>query len=189
VDLYSCFPVAAQFAARLLDLPCDGSRALTVTGGLPYFGGPGNNYTMQAIATLVERLRASPELLVLVSGLGWYMTKHAVGIYGVTPPARPWARAADDEAQRRIDTLAHPPSVAAASGPARIETYTVLHDREGAAAEAVLAVRLEDGSRTFATLDADADVLAVLERDEMVGAPGLVRTEAQGRNRFRLRGS
>src|SRR5207244_1640391 len=66
VDLYSCFPVAPQLAARILGFPTDGSRALTVTGGLPYFGGPGNNYAMHAIATLVEGLRAAPATLGLV---------------------------------------------------------------------------------------------------------------------------
>ena len=60
VDLYSCFPVAVQIGARVLGFPTDGTRALTVTGGLPYFGGAGNNYALHAIATMVERLRERP---------------------------------------------------------------------------------------------------------------------------------
>jgi acetyl-CoA C-acetyltransferase len=60
LDLYSCFPVAPQIAARLLGVPSDGTRPLTVTGGLPYFGGAGNNYALHAIATMVERLRRAP---------------------------------------------------------------------------------------------------------------------------------
>ena len=45
VDLYSCFPCAVQMAARELGLALDDpSRSLTVTGGLGFAGGPGNNY-------------------------------------------------------------------------------------------------------------------------------------------------
>jgi acetyl-CoA C-acetyltransferase len=189
VDLYSCFPVAPQFGARLLGLPCDGSRTLTVTGGLPYFGGPGNDYAMHAIATMVERLRRAPDALGLVSGLGWYMTKHAVGIYGAAPPTRPWQRIAGEreEAQARIEALPHPAYVPTAEGPARVETYTVLHDRDGAAVDAIVIARLESGARTFANVGPDPDTLAVLAAREMVGAPGRVAT-AGGRNRFRLVG-
>jgi hypothetical protein len=32
----------------------DDTRPLTVTGGLPWFGGPGNNYSTHAIATMME---------------------------------------------------------------------------------------------------------------------------------------
>jgi acetyl-CoA C-acetyltransferase len=184
VDLYSCFPVAPQFAARLLGFSADGSRPLTVTGGLPYFGGAGNNYAMHAIATMVDGLRAEPASLGLVSGLGWYMTKHAVGIYGATPPARPWERQVRATRQAAIDATPHPTCVENAEGRAEIETYTVLHDREGVAHEAIIVARLENGDRIFANVDPDADLLAMLEREEMVGTPGHVRAGADGRNRF-----
>jgi Thiolase-like protein type 1 additional C-terminal domain len=38
-----------------LGLAFDDPRGLTVTGGLPFFGGPGNNYSMHAIAETVQR--------------------------------------------------------------------------------------------------------------------------------------
>ena len=51
VDVYSCFPSAVQVAARELGLALDDpARPLTVTGGLPFFGGAGNNYSTHAIA-------------------------------------------------------------------------------------------------------------------------------------------
>ena len=43
LDLYSCFPSAVQMGADALGIALDDARGLTVTGGLPYFGGPGNN--------------------------------------------------------------------------------------------------------------------------------------------------
>ena len=91
VDLYSCFPSAVEIAAAELGLPDDDpSRPLTVTGGLTFGGGPGNNYGTHALASMVGTLRADPGSLGLVTGLGWYLTKHSVGIYGTEP--RPPAR-------------------------------------------------------------------------------------------------
>ncbi len=189
VDLYSCFPVAPQFAARALGWPADGSRPLTVTGGLPYFGGPGSNYTMHAIVSLVERLRAAPGTLGLVSGLGWYMTKHAVGIYGTTAPGRPWTRTDRDRQQAAIEALPRPAYVASASGPARIETYSVLHERDGTPCEAIIIARLADGQRTLANTGPVPELFRLLEETEMVGAPGSVSPRSDGCNTFRLGGT
>ena len=57
IDLYSCFPIAVEVGAAGLGVALDDPRRLTVTGGLPFFGGPGNNYSMHAIATVADRLR------------------------------------------------------------------------------------------------------------------------------------
>src|SRR5438105_3874140 len=82
VDLYSCFPSAVQIGAAELGLGlAETDRPLTVTGGLSFAGGPGNNYSTHAIATMVERLRDDPGAMGLVTALGWYLTKHAVGLY------------------------------------------------------------------------------------------------------------
>ncbi|HXW32734.1 MAG TPA: hypothetical protein VEJ21_06535, partial [Acidimicrobiales bacterium] len=91
-DLYSCFPCAVQMACSAMGLATDDARGLTVTGGLPYFGGPGNNYTLHAIATMAEHIRHQGGT-GLVSALGWYATKHAVGLYGARPPAHGWRTA------------------------------------------------------------------------------------------------
>ena len=84
-DLYSCFPCAVELGAEAVGLAPDDARGLTVTGGLPYFGGPGNNYSLHAVATMVDRLRHTGGT-GLVTALGWYLTKHAAGIYGAEPP-------------------------------------------------------------------------------------------------------
>src|SRR5688500_11392021 len=47
LDLYSCFPSAVQVAAAELGVGLD--RQLTVTGGLGFAGGPGNNYVLHSI--------------------------------------------------------------------------------------------------------------------------------------------
>jgi acetyl-CoA C-acetyltransferase len=68
IDLYSCFPAVVQMAAREMGLPVDDpDRPLTLTGGLTFGGGPGNNYTSHGIAQLVGALRAQPGSVGLAS--------------------------------------------------------------------------------------------------------------------------
>jgi acetyl-CoA C-acetyltransferase len=79
IDIYSCFPCAVHAACEPLGLPTDGSRALTVTGGLPYFGGPGNNYCTNALAEMALRLRNQGSR-ALVTGNGGFLSKHAAAV-------------------------------------------------------------------------------------------------------------
>src|SRR5438034_5484250 len=90
LDLYGCFPIAPRLSAVMLGLAAGDPRPLTVTGALPWFGGPGSNYTTHAVATLADRLRAEPESFALAHALGWNLTKHALAIYAGTPPPKGW---------------------------------------------------------------------------------------------------
>ena len=54
-DLYSCFPVPVFNICDGIGIATDDPRGLTLTGGLPFFGGAGNNYSMHAIAETVAR--------------------------------------------------------------------------------------------------------------------------------------
>jgi acetyl-CoA C-acetyltransferase len=162
-DLYSCFPSAVQIAANSLGLRLDVERPdtirhLTVTGGLPYFGGPGNNYCTHAIASMFDVLRAgagsggSGARLGLVTGVGWYLTKHAVGVYGSQPPPQPYRPTDTSQEQDSIDASALPfvragEELAAA---ATVDASTVLYDREGHAVAAPVVATLDDGRRLSA---------------------------------------
>jgi acetyl-CoA C-acetyltransferase len=173
-DLYSCFPCAPQIAAAMLGVAVDDPRPLTVTGGLPYAGGPGNNYSTHAIATMVEKLRARPGASGLISSVGWYLTKHAVGIYSSAPPAAARLRESPAAYQPIIDAEAAPPLVHQAHGLGTVETYTVQHDRDGNPSLAVIVARLEDGSRCWAN-NTDTAVLEDMERAEFIGRRGQLR--------------
>jgi acetyl-CoA C-acetyltransferase len=173
-DLYSCFPCAVQIAADMLGIGVDDPRPLTVTGGLPYHGGPGNNYSTHAIACMVERLRATPGAHGLVSGVGWYLTKHAIGVYSSAAPEHPFERVAPKTYQPIIDAQPHPELAVEGEGAGRVEAYTVQHDRDGNPALGILTVRLADGRRCWANLS-DPAVLARMEQAEFVGQPGRVR--------------
>lgn len=173
-DLYSCFPSAVQIAADMLGLALDDPRPLTVTGGLPYHGGPGNNYVTHSVASMVDRLRAAPGSRGLVTGVGWYLTKHAVGVYQSAPPAHEFVRVDPATYQQTIDAEPYPELALAADGAATVETYTVTHDRAGNPALGIVVARLDDGRRCWANLT-DADVLRRMEREELIGVRGQVR--------------
>jgi len=183
LDLYSCFPSAVQIGRAALGIPDDDPRSLTVTGGLPYAGGPGNNYSMHAIASMMEKLRARPGTKGLVSALGWYLTKHSVGVYASEPGPGPWRRPELAPSQAELDRLPHPALASEPSGRGVIETYTVVHDRDGSPARGIVIGRLDDGRRFLADTPEDREVLEDLEAHEGVGRAGTV-TLAGGTTRF-----
>jgi acetyl-CoA C-acetyltransferase len=145
LDLYSCFPIAVFAVADALGLAPDDPRGLTVTGGLPFFGGPGNNYSMHAIASTILRLRATPGY-GFVGANGGAMTKYSAGVYTTTPTA--WTPDESARLQSGLDAVATVPEAEEADGEATIETYTVKHGREGRR-RGVVVGRLSDSGRRF----------------------------------------
>ncbi|HEX3366972.1 acetyl-CoA acetyltransferase [Phenylobacterium sp.] len=179
IDLYSCFPVAVEIGAEELGLALDDPRGLTVTGGLPYAGGPGNNYAMHSIAVMTGKLRANREAYGLVTANGWYLTKQSTGAYSARRPERPFERQDPKVLQAEIDALPHPAVTEAPQGAATIETYTVVHRREGPFMGIVVG-RDTDGRRFAAHTPNDPETLAGLERGEQVGRSGRVAPGADG---------
>jgi acetyl-CoA C-acetyltransferase len=183
IDLYSCFPVAVEVGAEELGLALDDPRGLTVTGGLPYAGGPGNNYAMHSIAVMAQKLRAKPGAYGLVTANGWYLTKQSTGVYSARRPDRPFERQDPAVLQRQIDALPHPPVTETPQGAARIETYTVVHRREGPFMGIVIG-RDADDRRFVAHTPNDPETLAGLEQGEQVGRTGRVAAGPNDTNLF-----
>ena len=142
LDLYSCFASSLAFAQDALGITDD--RSLTVTGGLPYHGGPGSNYCTHSLAAMVENLRADPGSKGLVTGIGMHMTHHAAALLSTEPgeltvPGEPVA----------------PEGVPVSSGiggTATIATHATTYSREGPSWTALIC-DLPDGSRCYARLD------------------------------------
>ncbi|MCZ6641536.1 MAG: acetyl-CoA acetyltransferase [Gammaproteobacteria bacterium] len=173
-DLYSCFPSAVETARDMLGIPEGDPRPLSVTGGLPYFGGPGNNYVMHSVAAMMARLRASPGEFGIVTGNGWYLTKHSLGIYSTTRPARDFIRDNPQILQERIDRVEHPLSTPTPSGSATVETYTVLFDRQGEPERGLIIGRLDNGARFVAFTSNEATLLNNLTSESPIGRRGQV---------------
>lgn len=184
LDLYSCFPSAVQIGRDMLGIAQDDPRPLTVTGGLPYFGGPGNSYVTHSIATMVERLRADRDAIGLVTANGWYVTKHATGVYAAHPPEREWRRADPREDQARIDARPKPALATNPSGAAVVETYTVIFDRDGAPELAIVIGHTNDGARFIANTPPDTALMSSMTKQEFVGRRGRVSQAPDRRNIF-----
>ncbi|MCH8921086.1 MAG: hypothetical protein IIA23_10360 [Chloroflexi bacterium] len=193
-DLYSCFPAAVQLAMGELGLTLDDPRPLTVTGGLPYAGGPGNNYVMHSVAAAVARLREDPKAKALLTGLGWFATKHAAGVYSAgRPPTDSWRRTDPQIDQAALEKMESPPTVEHAEGAASVESYTVQFNREGEPEQGIIIGRLGDGekpgARFIANTPPDADLMWAMTREEFIGASGHVSRDAETkRNVFRPSG-
>jgi acetyl-CoA C-acetyltransferase len=142
LDLYSCFASSLSFGRDALGIGTD--RQLTVTGGLPYHGGPGSNYSTHALAAMVEALRRDPGSLGLVSGIGMHMTTHSAALLS-TQPGPVTATVAGDDGP----TV---PLAASPEGPARVLAWSTNHGREGPQWTATIC-ELADGSRCYARIE------------------------------------
>jgi len=181
IDLYSCFASSVLYAVDALGLSVDDERGFTVTGGLPYHGGPSSNYTAHAIAGIVQRLRHDGSGYGLVSGVGMHMTKHVWAVYGtdpgpLVPPDYPAVQARIDQAPVRPVV-----PVLADAEAATVGCYSVTHDRSGAAVTALVVADLRGGGRAYARTN-HPDALAAFGDGEWVGRPVWVRPGRAGAN-------
>jgi acetyl-CoA C-acetyltransferase len=145
------------------------SRPLTLTGGLGFFGGPGNNYNLHAVATLAEQIADGRYRNGMVTALGWFMHKHAAGIYSSRRPEKSLAGTAEAD---HADPLAGPwpvPVDETPSGKGVIDTYTVVYNPDHTPAYGVIYGRTDQGNRFVANTVNDPDVFTALTGRDMIG--------------------
>lgn len=172
-DLYSCFPCAVQAACDALGLSESDPRPLTVTGGLSFFGGPGNNYSTHAIAEIVQRLRKKRGASGLVLANGGPLTNVSVGVYSTRRSNGAWLFALGEGIQARIDAMPKAVLDAAPLGRAQVETMTVLWGKQGPQ-HASLFGRLPNGKRFTAILAANKEQLRAISLIDPIGLEGTV---------------
>ncbi len=183
MDLYSCFPIAVFAACEVLEIEPDDPRGLTVTGGLPFFGGPGNNYSMHGIVNVVDKLRASGKGYGLVGANGGFLSKHAIGIYGTKAPEQGFRQANKAALEKQVNTQNSPIIADYADGRAIIETFSVEFGRKGPKRGFIVG-RLEDGRRFLGSTDrADKKTIQELLASDPVGGEVFVTSKGPG-NRF-----
>ena len=145
LDLYSCFPVAVSSVLDGLDLAADDPRGLTLTGGLPFFGGAGNNYSMHAIAEAVAALPDRPGRARPRRGQRRHARRSTPS--ASTPPSRRrGARTAARSCRPRSRRGRPRRSPSTPRAGRRIETYTVRYGRDGRRPGIVIG-RLDDRAR------------------------------------------
>ncbi|GAB2577770.1 acetyl-CoA acetyltransferase [Paractinoplanes abujensis] len=174
LDLYSCYAAPVFIVAEALGVGPDDPRGLTATGGLPFFGGPGNNYSMHAIAAVVRQLRAAPGTYGFVGANGGIMSKHSTGVYTTIPS--PFKPSESARIQAELDAVPAPEEALTADGAGVVETYAVKH-RRGGEREGIVLGRLDDGRRFVARADT---ILDLLTTGEPIGERVTVRSTPTG---------
>lgn len=175
-DFYSCFPVAVEMACEMLGLDIADPRGFTVTGGLPYAGGPASAYTLHSLAEMTRKLQANPGGKGLVTGNGWYLTKHSASVLASSPKedGQPWEGLVDNLPSNEMETS---PRIVRqeAEGQGRVEAYTVSYDREGNPSRGIVLGTTDAGDRFLANTPHDVGFLNEFVASEQVGTTGKLR--------------
>lgn len=174
LDVYSCFPSAVELFCREFELdPL--SRPLTVYGGLAFAGGPWNNPVGHALASMVHVLRGGSGELGLVTANGGHVDKHAFGVLGSDPPPNGFRY---DRPQAEISASAQRRDVLTEfEGPAEVESWTVMHDRDNQPEKYLGSCLTSNGERVWAT-STEPDVISAATSSDLGGAQ--VRLDRDG---------
>ena len=181
-DLYSCFPSAVQIAKKELGI-AEEKKDLTVTGGLPYFGGPGNAYTMFSTTEMVRKLREKPESYGLITANSWFITKHAAVVLS-TKPSKSYEKIDNSLVQKDINSKMIKNFTETPIGNGKIDTYTVINSRKGLEFALIIGT-LENGSRFIANSEKDEALLKRMINSEMLDRKVSV-SQREGKNIFNL---
>jgi acetyl-CoA C-acetyltransferase len=183
-DLYSCFPSAVEVAMKEIGIADDDPRPISVTGGLPFFGGPGNNYVTHSIAEMMNVVRRKPGSFGMVTANGNYLTKHSAGLYSTAPVMGSWRREAPGKLQAELDARPKQPIETKPSGTATIETYCVAYGKDEPD-RAYIFGRLDGSGNRFVAMAAHEPALLadMLTKDQL--GRGVAVHDKDGRNMFR----
>jgi acetyl-CoA C-acetyltransferase len=156
VDIYSCFPCAVFAAIDTMNTPERNFADYSMTGGLSFFGGPGNGYSLHAIAAMAQHLRLDSTRPAMITANGGVMSKHAAGIYSANPPKRAW------QGEVAMGYVAEKVAIdEAPSGKARVLSFTCPALKGAYGTEmgcATLLLQMESGARGLAVLNEAPDV-------------------------------
>ena len=178
-ELYSCFPSSIESFAQ--DLKLEDQCPLTVTGAMPFAGGPFNSFNLQGVARMVEVLRAaegsdlSRRRIGLIATLSGIFGKQACALFSNAP---------NDAGYRFEDITATVSEVDVPVplngnyiGPATIVGYTVVFVGENPS-HGIAICDIPSGERTVATTE-DTALLDRMMREEFCGR--VIQVSSNGR--------
>ncbi len=182
VELYSCFPTVPKMARRTLGLAAD--MPFSVTGGLSFAGAGLNCYMLQSTCAMVRSLRERPAAQALLYGQGGYVTKHhalVIGCDAADPAGLMLPKDVQEAAEAARATV--PVLALDYAGPATIETFSIVYDRDGAPSHGSIIGLTPARERVFARIAmADAGFVGRLLSLEAspVGLAGAVSVGEDG---------
>ena len=161
-DLYSCFPAAIKMFTKSLEL--DSEIPKTVTGSMPYAGGPLNSFVIHSTVKMIQKIRALEVKYGLITGVSGMMTKQSFCVWGKEYKEHfifddVTERAKLDESPIELSNISE--------GKGEIIGYTIIEGSENAA-KAVLYLDDEKKHRKVVS-SMDKNFINLLMEEEWVG--------------------
>ena len=161
-ELYSCFPVAVQLFANALNIPPNVDQ--TITGGMPFAGGPLNNYMLHATAQMLLLIRDNENEIGLITGVSGMMTKQALAIWG----KEPLMDFESKDVSKEAETIERPvPMSKISSGHGRVIGCTAVYEKN-IPLNAVFYSEDSQGHRLVLT-SKSKEIINQVETEECVG--------------------
>jgi len=161
-ELYSCFPAAVQLFAQTLNIPENIDK--TITGGMPFAGGPLNNYMLHATAQVIMRIRENNSEVGLITGVSGMMTKQALAIWGKDPVMDFEARDVTAEAEKLEIPV---PMSSLKEGNAKVIGCTTIYEKLNPV-KAVFYAEDSQGHRLVLT-SKEEEIIKQVEEVECIG--------------------
>ena len=161
-DLYSCFPAAIKMFTKSIRL--DSEIPKTVTGSMPYAGGPLNSFVIHSTVKMIQKIRALEVKYGLITGVSGMMTKQSFCVWGKEYKEHfifddVTERAKLDESPIELSNISE--------GKGEIIGYTIIEGSENAA-KAVLYLDDEKKHRKVVS-SMDKNFINLLMEEEWVG--------------------
>ena len=161
-ELYSCFPIAVQLFAKALSIPDNIDK--TITGGMPFAGGPLNNYMLHATAQALMKIRENNSEVALITGVSGMMTKQALAIWGKNPAMN----FASKDVTKEAEKLELPvPMSSLSSGEGKVIGCTTLYEKN----QPLKAVFYAEDSQSHRLVltSTKSEIIKQVEEEECVG--------------------
>ncbi len=178
IELYSCFPAAVNLYINALDLTPN--RDLTVTGAMPFAGGPLNNYFLQSTVKLVQLVRSKPGSKGLATCVSGMFTKQGYGVWQsasddalANDPGFGFADVTEEVAAAEVPL----PLKAPEAGDVDIVAATVLYEGTEPG-RAIIVGEYADGTRTVAA-STDAKTIDSILASNPVGDKANIAGDGQ----------
>ena len=161
-DLYSCFPAAIKMFTKSIGL--DSEIPKTVTGSMPYAGGPLNSFVIHSTVKMIQKIRALEVKYGLITGVSGMMTKQSFCVWGKEYKEH----FIFDDVTERAKLNESPIELSNISeGKGEIIGYTIIEGSENAA-KAVLYLDDEKKHRKVVS-SMDKNFINLLTEEEWVG--------------------
>ena len=161
-DLYSCFPAAVKMFSKSLELGSE--LPMTITGSMPYAGGPLNSFVIHSTVKMIQKIRALEARHGLVTGVSGMMTKQSFCVWGKEYQEQ----FIFDDVTERAKLDENPVELSnIAEGEGEIIGYTIIEGSEHAS-KAVLYLDDEKKHRKVVS-SLDKNFINLLMEEEWVG--------------------